>query len=400
MSKRVVILGAGPIGVEAALYAAQRGLDVNVYEAEQVGAHVAKWGHVTFFSPWRLNRSPWGEAALREAGQPLGEADVFPTGADYLRQHLRPLARLAPLEGRVHEGAQVIGVARSHALKGQLIAHPDRSAGPFRLLVRRGAQESYVEADLVIDATGAYQHPNAAGLGGLPALGETALGERIWRYIPDITGADAPRFAHRRTLLIGHGYSAATSLRLLHTLAQQAEQTQVDWALHAEQAPYTRLPDDALPQRDALAAFGNDAAAGIIPSITPHPGSSLEAVSALPDGTLCVTLRRGDQRVTLAVDEIIADVGYRPDLSLYRELQVHLCYASEGPMKLAAALLSASGAGGGDCLSQESPGLDTLRSPEPDFFVLGSKSYGRGSAFLLRVGFEQIAQVLDEVAGG
>ena len=32
-------------------------------------------------------------------------------------------------------------------------------------------------------------------------------------------------------------------------------------------------------------------------------------------------------------------------------LQVHYCYATEGPMKLAAALMAAGG-GGGDCLAQ------------------------------------------------
>jgi hypothetical protein len=39
--------------------------------------------------------------------------------------------------------------------------------------------------------------------------------------------------------------------------------------------------------------------------------------------------------------------------------------------------------------------VDALRVPEPNFFVLGMKSYGRNNTFLLRVGYEQV----DEVAG-
>ena len=58
-------------------------------------------------------------------------------------------------------------------------------------------------------------------------------------------------------------------------------------------------------------------------------------------------------------------------------------------MKLAASLLGASG----DCLQQAAPGPEMLRSPEPNFYVLGMKSYGRGSAFLLRVGTEQVNAV-------
>ena len=54
----------------------------------------------------------------------------------------------------------------------------------------------------------------------------------------------------------------------------------------------------------------------------------------------------------------------------------------------------AAGGAGGDCLAQESPGAEVLRSPEPNFFVVGAKSYGRGSAFLLVMGYEQVEQVV------
>ena len=60
-------------------------------------------------------------------------------------------------------------------------------------------------------------------------------------------------------------------------------------------------------------------------------------------------------------------------------------------MNLSAALL---GAAGGDCLAQPAVGIDALRTPEPNFFVLGAKSYGRLSTFLLRVGYEQVDQIL------
>lgn len=55
--------------------------------------------------------------------------------------------------------------------------------------------------------------------------------------------------------------------------------------------------------------------------------------------------------------------------------------------------MNVSPAGDGDCLAQGSAGVDALRVPEPDFFVLGMKSYGRNSTFLLRVGYEQVEEV-------
>jgi hypothetical protein len=39
-------------------------------------------------------------------------------------------------------------------------------------------------------------------------------------------------------------------------------------------------------------------------------------------------------------------------------------------------------------------GAQTLVNPEPNFFVLGIKSYGRNSAFLLRTGLEQVRALL------
>ena len=60
---------------------------------------------------------------------------------------------------------------------------------------------------------------------------------------------------------------------------------------------------------------------------------------------------------------------------------MHVCYASEGPMKLAASLLAArvaaessgDAAAAGDCLKQAAPGPELLTTPEPRFHILGSK---------------------------
>jgi hypothetical protein len=66
-------------------------------------------------------------------------------------------------------------------------------------------------------------------------------------------------------------------------------------------------------------------------------------------------------------------------------------------MRLAAALKGArAGAGdaaAADCLQQAAPGPDQLKSPEPNFYVIGSKSYGRDPSFLLRTGHQQVEAV-------
>ena len=79
-----------------------------------------------------------------------------------------------------------------------------------------------------------------------------------------------------------------------------------------------------------------------------------------------------------------------PTIDSIRELHVHLCYATSGPMQLAAALMNAPTQ---DCLQQPPPGPENLLTPEPDFYLLGSKSYGRNSQFLFARGLDQIQQL-------
>ena len=67
--RRVTILGAGPIGLDAALACAERGWPFTVFEAgDRVGGNVRTWGHVRLFTPWSMNVSPRMRDALDRAG--------------------------------------------------------------------------------------------------------------------------------------------------------------------------------------------------------------------------------------------------------------------------------------------------------------------------------------------
>lgn len=68
---------------------------------------------------------------------------------------------------------------------------------------------------------------------------------------------------------------------------------------------------------------------------------------------------------------------------IYRQFQVHECWATSGPMKPSTALLASSSV---DCLAQTGQGADVLGNLDPDCFILSPKSYRRNSTFLMRVG--------------
>ena len=398
--RRVAVIGAGPIGLEAAHQLAREGFDVRLYEAGAgVGSSVRRWEHVRLFSPWKMNTSELGLEVLRDLGLKAPEEEAFPTGEEFLSAYLEPLGRHPRLEGRIEFGVRVRSVAREGVLKGEWIGSPLRRERPFRLLLERDdGREEVVRAEIVVDTSGTYETPNALGDGGMEAPGERRARAEglIEGYIPDLRGKEKESYEGKHLVVIGSGYSAITTLNQLLEALGEEDETRITWITRGGEEPYEVIDDDPLPQRKKLAGLGNELAGvnGKESGVEHIKEVRIEAVEIEAGGKAALVVRGGEgvKRIE-GVDRILANVGYRPDVELYRELQVHQCYASEGPMKLAAALLGASGEGGGDCLAQGSMGAESLKNPEPDFFILGSKSYGRRSDFLLKLGLEQIEEL-------
>ncbi len=400
--KKIAVVGGGPIGIEAALEAKRRGFDVALYEAHRVGGHLLRFGHVVLFTPFRMSSTEAGRTRLREAGVALPADEALLSASLLVEKYLAPIARLPELRGSIFEGARVTGIAREGLTKPRGVAAAgdlSREGRAFLLRVEElDGSVRFDRADFVLDATGVYATPNATGFGGLPAAGEERLGGRAERHIPDLVGGARERYEGRRILLIGDGHSAATALAGLDELSRARGSGggfAVDWVHRdrGKEGVYAELRDDALPARRELAARANTIARTAA-WLTRHPGASIVSYGAGPAGRIraALAMPSGEERA-VDVDRVLALVGYRPDTEIYRELQIHLCYASEAPMNLAAALLTAGMAAPekvADCLSQVSHGAESLRSPEPGFFILGAKSYGRNPAFLLTIGHQQI----------
>ena len=78
----IAIIGAGPIGLEAAIYASALGHRPTVYERFEAGANIRRWGFLRLFSPWKLNTSPLGLAALEAQGLPIPQMEEYPGGGE------------------------------------------------------------------------------------------------------------------------------------------------------------------------------------------------------------------------------------------------------------------------------------------------------------------------------
>ena len=355
-----------------------------------------RWGHVALFSPFSFNHSTLGLRALEttETYDPPKD-DALLSGEEHRRRYLLALASLSQLQGRIHERTQVVTVGRHHIFKGEHIGSTKRLSFPFRILLRaEDGTERIVPSDYVLDCSGIYSMPNWAGQGGVPAPGERDLkASGLLTYaVPDVLGADRRLYARKHTLLVGSGASAATTALALTRLSADEPGTIATWIVREGTNPYEPIENDPLPARHALYAGARRLIAERPETLTYLPAGQIEAFARTRNGRVVVSLdlQAGLHRVE--VDRVIANVGYQPDNSLYSELQIHECYATRGPMKLATALLKSGGAGG-DCLAQPRPDAESLRNPEPGFFILGAKSYGKNPHFLIRLGLEQIRDV-------
>ena len=368
--KRIAIIGAGPIGLEAALYGRALGHDVTVFDRGPIAANLIQWGFVQLFTPWRMNATPLGLRALQDSArwrEPLG--DVCPSGAELRDRYLLPLADSPLLSGRIQQDISVQSIGREDDAntEGTIGAAAERPV--FRLLLSDSSgNESVHRADVVLDCSGTYGHHRWAGRGGIPAPGERALGRRIWYLLPDVLGRHRSRFANRDTLLIGSGFSAATVLHGVERLQRSYAGTRLTWIIRRPGQALRLLEDDPLPARRNLVAasmrliehppawlrfmphctvesFACDPAAAA-PAGQPATGGA----EAQPQ--IQVTLKFADTQLTVRADEIVALVGYGPDDAI--------------------------------CVGAKSDGAAS------GFCTLGAKSYGTNSAFLLQFGHQQI----------
>ncbi|MDP7276258.1 MAG: NAD(P)-binding domain-containing protein [Planctomycetaceae bacterium] len=389
---RVAIIGAGPIGLEAALKASRAGLDTAVYERGRTAESVRDWGHVQLFSPFGLNSSTRGREAV---GSSLPGDGALLTGDEFVESYLEPLAAVVAGSAEIHERSSVVAVSRESTWKHQLVGRRREATDRFRLLIETPGGETTDSADIVLDCSGTWGNHRWIGAGGMPCPGErTLLGGEDYR-IPNLEGSDRERFADQHTVVVGSGHSAATSVVALAEMATRFSSTRLTWITLAGGAtPLEPVVDDPLPARAELVAAANRLAVETGSVVDWCPGCLVLGLDGQP-GQLSMEVDEPSRgRRVIQAGRILGQVGFRPDRSVYEELQVQECYATAGPIRLAASLLGETST---DCLAQGGGDLATLQSPEPDFYIVGSKSYGRDARFLIRVGLEQVELVLDHV---
>lgn len=382
----VVVIGAGPVGLAAAAHLAERGIDFLVLEAgDRVAASVARWGHVRVFSPWKYNIDAAARRLLEADGWTAPDPDWLPTGAELISDYLAPLATL--FGERVRLGAKVTAISR---LGYDRVRTKGRDKAPFLIRLEGGEE---LRAKAIIDASGTYETPNVLGANGLPAHGETdaEVAAVIDHALPDVLGADRERYAGKHVLVVGAGHSAATTLLAL----AQLENTSVTWAIRDGSASrsYGGGDADALPARGALGTrLRAHVESGRIRLLT---GFFTHRLRMTAEGVEVVSRDPSGHEQSVTADRVVSATGFRPDHTIASELRLDLDPIL-GSTRALAPLIDPNEH---SCGTVPPHGVDELSHPEPGYYAVGMKSYGRAPTFLMATGYEQVRSVVAALAG-
>lgn len=372
-ARRVAILGAGPMGLDAAVSCLRRGHEPIVLEAHTPGHNLRAWGPTRFFTPLGMNLS---EAARTLMARPVA-ADALLTGPE-TAELLAQIAASEALAKHVHCNHRVIRITRHDWPRGEHAGHPIRAEMPFRILCAAPDGERMLEADAVLDATGTYGQPVP-----LMVTNAEALRGRVARTLGELHGR-MPELEGARVLLTGDGHSAANAIVAL----ESARAAHVTWAVRGRDLrPLTSVTDDPLPERARIVARANELCVKPPSWLTVLRAATMQAVSH--DASRSLTIAFSGER-SVSVDLVVALHGYAPDLDISSELPLDISPATGGAGALARALANVT-----DCLTVPRVLAKDLASGEPRFHMIGAKSYGRASTFLLQNGRAQLEAILD-----
>jgi hypothetical protein len=261
-----------------------------------------------------------------------------------------------------------------------------------------GGEETLARA--VLDASGTWTTPNVLGGNGLPAHGEADAAAWIDHALPDVLGADRDRFAGRHTVVVGAGHSAANTLLALAELAEQEPCTRITWALRGAvtDRAYGGGQADALPARGALGTglrlLVDTGRVDLVTGFAVHTVRPLAASFDAGAVELVARGRDGGER-TLPADRIVAATGFRPDHTIAAELRLDLDPVL-GCTRTLAPLIDPNEH---SCGTVRPHGVDELAHPEPGYYAVGMKSYGRAPTFLTATGYEQVRSIVAALAG-
>ncbi len=389
----VAIFGAGPVGLAAAAHLTLRKQPFILLEAGQtVASNILSWKHIRVFSPWRYNLDKAAKQLLVESGWLAPDEEALPTGEELYQNYFKPLSELPAMEPHILLNTRVLSVGRKNVDKMKTWGREEQ---PYIIQVLRENKVSQYEAKAVIDASGTWNSPNSIGSGGNYAIGEVENSNRIFYGIPDVLNGQADRYINKSVLVVGGGHSSINVILELDKLKSKYPATEIHWVLRKKSVTevYGGQEADALEARGALGTkieqLVNEDRVNVY-----TPFQVQEIANTERDLTV-IGFQHGEKFALRGIDEIISNTGSRPDFSFLREVRLNIDPSLESVADIAELIDPNIHS----CGTVRPHGEKELEHPDKNFYIVGSKSYGRAPTFLMATGYEQVRSIAAAIDG-
>ena len=391
----VAILGGGPVGVEAALYARFLGYYVILFDARRVGSRLVRWGEHPLPVSWSQATSSLGLAALEAQGMLDGipNVDALISCQDYVAKYLTPIAKSDLIIESVQINSPAISISRAHWPKGQPNSIKDRAEDEFRLLIDSKVRGQYTQlADIILDCTGTGRRPGGIGPGGGQAIGQSAHGNHFEVGVRDAAGKDRDKLVGKHTVMFGSGVVACYNAVQLAKLIHEHPSTKLTWII-----PQGRKQEDWLrPIAAQLADLAIDASrilTGDRTNVVPLEAWGAESIARDANGKWQLNLLVGEEDTLDITADVVLVTEAQQSWDFADGLAIELCPNRQ-------LTVSAN-----EWLKNQTPSDALTIAPEsfvtsePHYYVLGSKSVGGDPRFTFAHARQQIQQAFALIGG-
>ncbi len=277
---RVIIVGAGPIGLELAVALARQRVAFEIFDAGQLGQTISWWPPQTH---WFSSND-----RIAIAGVPLMTADQAKATREQYLTYLRGVA--AQFSIQVHTYQPVVDIRR-------------RPVG-FTVVTQTPDGHEEIDGSAVVLTVGGLDHPRRLGIEG--------------EDLPHVDGylRETHRYYGRKVLVIGGRNSAVeAALRLCHTGAE------VSISYRGAQLPEDHIKYWLLPEIKGLIRAGR---------ITAHFGTRPIRITSRK-----VVLESGPQgsgqQCEVEAQDVLSLIGYEQDKTLFRKAGIELVGDAQRP---------------------------------------------------------------------
>ena len=207
----IAIIGAGPVGIEAAIYARFLGYFVSIFEQRRVAHRMLDWHNRSLDVTVQDCTTSLGHAAIAAQNPEYvrKKPDERFTGKTYAEEYLLPLAKTDLLFDDIHFLSPVADVSRYRTLVSDQIERQERCNDEFRILVEGRHRGAWISrADVVVDCRGASQKKSGMGPGGGLAIGESQLQDSFLMHAPLDRKFEAKSVLAKHICLVGQSIRA------------------------------------------------------------------------------------------------------------------------------------------------------------------------------------------------